>query len=149
LAGDGPAECVSVPQATQQRDRGRATPGGNSHSKTGVEHLPAPSAGTHQETTAMIRNAAAAALLGVAVLMAGCTDPNDPGQRMLGGAGLGAAGGAALGAIAGGGRGAAVGALLGGATGAVVGGATTPQPHYQQGYAPPPPPPEKCPYGKC
>ena len=96
----------------------------------------------------MIRNTAAAALLGVAVLMAGCTNPNDPGQRVLGGAGIGAVGGAALGAIAGGGRGAAIGAVLGGATGAVVGGATTPQPqpHYQQGYAPPP---EKCPNGKC
>ncbi len=96
----------------------------------------------------MIRSTAAAALLGIALLAAGCTNPNDPGQRVLGGAGLGAAGGAALGAIAGGGRGAAIGAVLGGATGAVVGGATTPQqqPHYQQGY---PPQPEKCPYGKC
>ncbi len=94
-----------------------------------------------------------ATLLLGAALLAGCTDPNDPGQRVLGGAGLGAAGGAALGAIAGGGRGAAIGAVLGGATGAVVGGATTPQPQpaYQQGYYPPPPPPApaKCPYGKC
>jgi hypothetical protein len=96
----------------------------------------------------MIRNTAAAALIGMAVLMGGCTNPNDPVQRTVGGGAIGAASGAALGAIAGGGRGAAIGALLGGATGAVVGGATTPQPqpHYQQGYAPAP---EKCPYGKC
>ena len=62
-----------------------------------------------------------------------CSDPYDPGQRALGGAGIGALGGAAIGGIAGGGRGAAIGALAGGALGAAGGAATTPQrPYYQQ-----------------
>lgn len=62
-----------------------------------------------------------------------CTDPYDPGQRALGGAGIGALGGAALGGIAGGGRGAAIGALAGGALGAAGGAATTPsRPGYYQ-----------------
>ena len=101
----------------------------------------------------MIRKTTAALLLGVAVLASGCTDPNDPGQRALGGAAIGGAGGAALGAIAGGGRGALIGGLIGAGTGAVVGHATTPQ---QPAYAPapgyyPPPAPDygKCPGGKC
>jgi hypothetical protein len=77
-----------------------------------------------------------------------CTDPYDPGQRALGGAGIGALGGAALGGIAGGGRGAAIGALAGGALGAAGGAATAPQrpgyyqqPAYQPAYQPAPPPP--------
>lgn len=60
--------------------------------------------------------------------LAGCTNPYDPGQRALGGAGLGAAGGALIGGAVGGGRGALTGALIGGATGAVAGAATTPPP---------------------
>jgi hypothetical protein len=82
---------------------------------------------------------AGACLLGLAA----CTDPYDPGQRSLAGAGIGAGSGAALGAIAGGGRGAAIGALAGGALGAVGGYATTPNapagqqaptsPYYGQG----------------
>ena len=83
-------------------------------------------------------------------LLAGCTNPNDPGQRTLGGAAIGGAGGATIGAIAGGGRGALIGGLLGAGTGAVVGHATTPQPVY----APAPDyyreaPRGKCGYGKC
>ena len=66
--------------------------------------------------------------------LSACTDPYDPGQRALGGAGLGALGGAALGGIAGGGRGAAIGAVAGGGLGAVGGAATTPQRPYQPGY---------------
>ncbi|MDB5414804.1 MAG: OmpA family protein [Rubritepida sp.] len=74
-------------------------------------------------------------LAGIALAGAGgCTNPYDPGQRALGGAGVGALGGAALGGALGGGRGAVAGALLGGATGAVVGAGTTPQ---QPGYYPP------------
>ena len=70
--------------------------------------------------------------------LSACTDPYDPGQRALGGAGLGALGGAALGGIAGGGRGAAIGAVAGGGLGALGGAATTPQrPYYD---APPPRP---------
>ena len=67
--------------------------------------------------------------------LSACTDPYDPGQRALGGAGIGAAGGALLGGALGGGRGAVAGALLGGGAGAVTGAATTPnRPYYQQGY---------------
>ena len=70
--------------------------------------------------------------------LSACTDPYDPGQRALGGAGLGALGGAALGGIAGGGPGAAIGAVAGGGLGALGGAATTPQrPYYN---APPPRP---------
>ena len=73
--------------------------------------------------------------------VAACTNPNDPGQRTVGGALIGAGSGAALGAIAGGGPGAAIGAVAGGAVGAGVGYATTPPPPRQQpSYAPPPPP---------
>lgn len=67
-----------------------------------------------------------AALL--ALGLAGCGNPYDPGQRALGGAGIGVAGGALIGGVAGGGRGALAGALLGGAGGAVLGAATTPNP---------------------
>jgi hypothetical protein len=79
-------------------------------------------------------------LAGVALLGAGCTNPYDPGQRALGGAGIGALSGAAIGGLAGGGHGAAIGALAGGATGALVGAATTPTPPppaYGYGYPPP------------
>lgn len=68
-----------------------------------------------------------AAAAGLAAMLAGCTDPYDPGQRALGGAAIGAGTGAAIGAIAGGGRGAGIGALVGGGVGAVGGAATTPQ----------------------
>jgi predicted lipid-binding transport protein (Tim44 family) len=83
-------------------------------------------------------------LAGVALLGAGCTNPYDPGQRAMGGAGIGAVSGAAIGGLAGGGRGAVAGALIGGAGGALVGAATTPQPpppaygYPQPGYAPSP-----------
>ena len=76
-------------------------------------------------------------------VLAGCTNPYDPGQRAVGGGLLGAGAGAAIGGIAGGGKGAAIGALAGGALGAVGGAATTPAPPppaYGYGYAPPPPP---------
>ncbi len=75
--------------------------------------------------TPVLRAALAAA---IALGLAACTNPYDPGQRALGGAAIGAGTGAAIGAIAGGGRGAAVGALAGGAVGAVGGAATTPTP---------------------
>lgn len=68
----------------------------------------------------------------LAVAMAGCTDPYDPGQRALGGAAIGAGTGAAIGGIAGGGRGALTGALIGGAVGAVGGAVTTPSRPRQQ-----------------
>ncbi len=70
--------------------------------------------------------ATVAALTGLVTLV-GCSDPYDPGQRALGGAGIGALGGAAIGGLAGGGRGALIGGLAGGAGGAAVGAATTPQ----------------------
>ena len=57
-----------------------------------------------------------------------CTNPNDPGQRAVGGALIGAGAGAGIGAIAGGGQGAAIGAVTGGAVGAATGYITTPQP---------------------
>jgi hypothetical protein len=69
----------------------------------------------------------AAAALGMALALSACTNPNDPGQRAVGGGLLGAAGGAAIGGIAGGGEGAAIGALAGGALGAGTGYITTPQ----------------------
>jgi len=58
---------------------------------------------------------------------AGCTNPNDPGQRAAGGGLIGAGAGAALGAMVGGGRGAAIGAITGGAVGVATGVMTTPQ----------------------
>jgi uncharacterized protein YcfJ len=58
---------------------------------------------------------------------AGCTNPNDPGQRAAGGGLIGAGAGAALGAMVGGGRGAVIGAITGGAVGAATGVVTTPQ----------------------
>jgi hypothetical protein len=86
-----------------------------------------------------------AMLFGLAVSVAACSDPYDPGQRAVGGGLLGAGAGAAIGGLAGGGHGALAGGLVGGAVGAVGGAATTPEAprrsYYQQpGYAPPPPP---------
>ncbi len=102
----------------------------------------------------MTRLLAPGALIMAATLtLCACTDPNDPGQRAVGGGLLGAGAGAAIGGLAGGGRGAAAGALIGGAVGAVGGAATTPRPappppayssyppgYYNQGYRPPPQP---------
>ena len=62
-------------------------------------------------------------------VLAGCTNPYDPGQRAAGGALIGAGSGAAIGAIA------------GGPVGAATGYATTPPPPQQQPYYPPPSPP--------
>jgi hypothetical protein len=58
--------------------------------------------------------------------LAGCTNPNDPTQRAVGGGLIGAGAGAAIGGIAGGGRGAGIGALTGGAVGAATGALTAP-----------------------
>jgi hypothetical protein len=76
-----------------------------------------------------VPTAIAAAVL--ALGLASCTNPYDPGQRAIGGGLIGAGAGAAIGAAAGGGTGAAIGAGAGGALGAITGAATTP---------PPPPP---------
>ncbi|MGE4048145.1 MAG: hypothetical protein AB7F35_25030, partial [Acetobacteraceae bacterium] len=76
-----------------------------------------------------------AAILGLGLSLAACTDPYSPGQRAVGGGVLGAGTGAAIGGLAGGGRGAATGALIGGGVGALGGAVTTPQrpvdPYYQ------------------
>jgi hypothetical protein len=63
-----------------------------------------------------------------------CSDPYDPGQRALGGAGIGAGAGALIGGLAGGWHGAAIGALAGGAVGAVTGAVTTPHRPAQAAY---------------
>jgi hypothetical protein len=68
-----------------------------------------------------------AAALGLALALSACTDPNDPGQRAVGGGLIGAGAGAAIGGLAGGGTGAAIGALTGGAVGAGTGYITTPR----------------------
>jgi hypothetical protein len=68
--------------------------------------------------------------------LAGCSNPNDPGQRAAGGALIGAGSGAAIGAAAGGGPGAALGAAVGGVAGAIGGYATTPPPSRQEPYYP-------------
>lgn len=76
-----------------------------------------------------------AVVLGLALGLAACSNPYDPGQRALGGGAIGAGSGALLGGVLGGGRGALGGALIGGAVGAVGGAATTPRPppvYYQQ-----------------
>ena len=78
--------------------------------------------------------AAGALMLGV---LAGCSNPYDPGQRAAGGALIGAGSGAAIGAVAGGGPGAALGAVVGGVAGAATGYATTPPPPRQHPYYPP------------
>ncbi len=80
-----------------------------------------------------------AAFLGLTLALTACTNPNDPGQRAVGGGLLGAGAGAALGGLAGGGHGAAVGALVGGAVGAIGGAVTAPEPRRQPYYNQPPP----------
>ena len=70
----------------------------------------------------------AVAAVTLALGLGACTNPNDPGQRALGGAAIGAGSGALIGGLAGGGGGAAIGAAAGAGTGAVVGAATTPPP---------------------
>jgi hypothetical protein len=67
------------------------------------------------------------ALLGLALVLGGCTNPNDPCQRAVGGGLLGGAAGAGIGALAGGGKGALIGGLAGTAVGAGTGYITTPQ----------------------
>ena len=88
-----------------------------------------------------------AAVLGIALGLAACTDPYDPGQRAVGGGLIGAGAGAAIGGAAGGGQGALAGALIGGAVGAVGGAATTPRPPPGPGYYAPPPAPPPPGYG--
>jgi hypothetical protein len=68
------------------------------------------------------------AAVAVVVLLAlsACTNPYDPGQRALGGAGIGAGAGALIGGLAGGWHAAGIGALAGGAAGAFTGAVTTP-----------------------
>lgn len=88
-----------------------------------------------------VRSMKAFAILAIALGLAGCTDPYDPGQRAIGGGLLGAGAGAAIGAAAGGGPGAATGALIGGAVGAVGGAVTTPQRPPSTVYVSPPAPP--------
>lgn len=73
-------------------------------------------------------------VVAVAGILSGCTNPNDPGQRALGGAAIGAGAGAALGGLAGGGSGALTGALIGGAVGAAGGALTTPHAPAQTAY---------------
>ena len=68
--------------------------------------------------------------LALALTLAACTNPYDPGQRALGGGLIGAGAGAAIGAAAGGGTGAAIGAASGGVLGAITGAATTPARRY-------------------
>jgi len=62
--------------------------------------------------------------------LSGCANlnynPNDPGQRALGGAVIGAGTGAVIGGVIGGWEGAGIGAAAGGVVGAVTGAATTP-----------------------
>jgi hypothetical protein len=88
--------------------------------------------------TRLLKTGTVGALMVVA--LAGCTNPNDPGQRAVGGALIGAGSGAAIGAIAGGPAGAAIGAGVGAVAGAATGYATTPPPPRQQPYYPPPAP---------
>ena len=68
--------------------------------------------------------------LALALSLAACTNPYDPGQRALGSGLIGAGAGAAIGAAAGGGTGAAIGAASGGVLGAITGAATTPSRRY-------------------
>jgi hypothetical protein len=62
--------------------------------------------------------------------LSGCANlsfnPDDPGQRALGGAVIGAGTGAAIGGAIGGWEGAGIGAATGGVVGAITGAATTP-----------------------
>lgn len=85
-----------------------------------------------------VRKAGVLALGALALSLAACSNPYDPGQRAIGGGLIGAGGGAAIGALAGGGPGAAIGALAGGAVGAATGAATTPRQRPRPYYYPPP-----------
>ena len=69
----------------------------------------------------------AAAACGLLLSLSACSNPYDPGQRALSGAGIGAGAGALIGGLAGGWHAAAIGALAGGALGAVTGAVTTPR----------------------
>jgi hypothetical protein len=69
------------------------------------------------------------AALGLALGLGACTNPNNPGQRAVGGGLIGGAAGAGIGALAGGGTGALIGGLAGSAIGAGTGYITTPQRH--------------------
>jgi len=69
------------------------------------------------------------AAMGLALGLGACTDPNDPGQRAVGGGLIGGAAGAGIGALAGGGQGALVGGLAGAALGAGTGYITAPKPN--------------------
>lgn len=62
------------------------------------------------------------AILGSALALAACTNPNDPGQRAIAGGAIGAGAGAIIGGATG--LGPLGGALIGGAGGAAVGAAT-------------------------
>ena len=69
-----------------------------------------------------------AAVCAMILVLSACSNPYDPGQRALGGAGIGA------------GAGALIGGLAGGWHGAVTGAVTTPRPAQAAYHAPPPPP---------
>jgi hypothetical protein len=69
------------------------------------------------------------AAFGLALGLGACTNPNNPGQRAVGGGLIGGAAGAGIGALAGGGTGALIGGLAGSAIGAGTGYITTPQRH--------------------
>ena len=64
------------------------------------------------------------AVLGLALSLGACTNPNDPGQRAVAGGAIGAGAGAIIGGATG--LGPLGGALLGGAGGALVGAGTAP-----------------------
>jgi hypothetical protein len=66
-------------------------------------------------------------VLSIALGLGACTNPNDPGQRAVGGGLIGGAAGAGIGGLAGGGSGALIGGLAGAAVGAGTGYVTTPQ----------------------
>ena len=66
-------------------------------------------------------------VLSIALSLGACTNPNNPGQRAVGGGLLGGAAGAGIGALAGGGTGALIGGVAGAAVGAGTGYVTTPQ----------------------
>jgi outer membrane protein OmpA-like peptidoglycan-associated protein len=65
-----------------------------------------------------------AALVAVAIALAGCAGMSEEQTATAKGAGIGALGGAAVGALVGGGRGAAIGAAVGGGAGALMGNYT-------------------------
>jgi hypothetical protein len=65
--------------------------------------------------------------LSISLGLGACTNPNDPGQRAVGGGLIGGAAGAGIGALVGGGTGALIGGATGAAVGAGTGYITTPQ----------------------